>query len=87
MDKYFDGDYLQFQVKNADGSFDKSINLNETLVGDVEDLVNFLKRTSDSNLSDKMFEVLIEFCLIHSLSMLNEYRDLIVKLSGDSNGI
>lgn len=86
MDKYFDGEYSQFQVKNEDGTLDETINLNESLVEDVKDFVAFLKKTYGDELADKMFEVFIEFALMHSLCILNNRRDLIIELSGDSNG-
>ena len=86
MDKYFDGEYSQFHVKSEDGTLDETINLNESLVEDVKDFVAFLKKTYGDELADKMFEVFIEFALMHSLCILNNRRDLIIELSGDSNG-
>lgn len=86
MDKYFDGDYSKFHVKNEDGTLDETINLNESLVEDVKDFVAFLKKTYGDELADKMFEVFIEFALMHSLCILNNRRDLIIELSGDGNG-
>ena len=86
MDKYFNGDYLKFQVKSEDGTLDETININESLIEDVKDLVAFLKRTYGDELADKMFEVFVEFALMHSLCILNNRRDLIIELSGDGNG-
>lgn len=86
MDKYFHGEYSQFQVKSEDGTLDETINLNESLVEDVKDFVAFLKKTYGDELADKMFEVFIEFALLHGLCVLNNRRDLIIELSGDSNG-
>lgn len=87
MDKYFSGDYPQFQVTSQDGTFTKAIRINGNLVEDVMDCVEFLKSVYESDLADKMFEVFIEFCLLHGLTDINKNRDLIIKISGESNGI
>lgn len=86
MDKYFDGKYLKFNVKNEDGTFDETITINEHVIEDIEDIVEFLKTTCSNNVADKMFEVFVEFAFVHSLNVLNENRDLIIKNSGDSDG-
>ena len=86
MDKYFDGDYSQFHVKSEDGTLDETISINKSLIADVKDFVEFLKVAYGDELADKMFEVFVEYSLIQSLSILNNRRDLIIELSGDSNG-
>ena len=87
VDKYFDGEYLKFQVKNEDGTFNETISIHEKVVEDVEDFVAFLKETYANDLADKMFEVFMEFALIHSLNVLNKNRDMIINsVNGDSYG-
>ena len=86
MDKYFHGEYSQFQVKSKDGTLDETISINKSLIADVKDFVEFLKVAYGDELADKMFEVFVEYSLIQSLSILNNRRDLIIELSGDSNG-
>lgn len=86
VDKYFHGDYSQFHVESKDGTLDETISINKSLIADVKDFVEFLKVAYGDELADKMFEVFIEFALMHSLCILNNRRDLIIELSGDSNG-
>lgn len=83
MDKYFDGNYLKFHVKSEDETLDEKIRINESLVEDVKEFVEFLKIAYGGNLADKMFEVFMEFSLMHGLSFLSENKEAIIELSGD----
>ena len=65
MDKYFDGDYSKFHVKNEDGTLDETINLNESLVEDVKDFVAFLKNSMSSGM---LKSSLLSRPIPHSLS-------------------
>lgn len=86
-DEYFDGEYLKYTIKNEDGTFNESIRINEHVIRDVKDFVEFLKATYEKDLADRMFEVFMEFCLMHSLTYLNKNREMIVKCAnGDCNG-
>ncbi len=86
MDKYFTGDYSKFHVKSEDGTLDESIRINANLVKDIVVCVAFLRRLYESNLSDKLFEIFVEFSLIMGLKNINENLDVIIKQSGDDNG-
>lgn len=86
-DRYFDGEYLNYTIKNEDGTFNETIRVNEHVIEDAKDFVAFLKATYEKDLADNMFEIFMEFCLVNSLKMLNKNREMIVKCAnGDCNG-
>lgn len=72
-------DFMEFNIKNEDGTFNESININKGTVNKVKDFVDFLKEIYDDNLSDVALEIFVEFSFEYSLGYLNENRDLIVK--------
>lgn len=87
-EKYFSGENVKFTVKNEDGTFNETININKHIVEDAKDFVAFLKATYEPELSDVLFEVFVECCLSCSLFILNKNRKMIVKCAGgDNDGI
>ena len=89
VDKYLDKSkgYLKYHVKSEDGTLDESIKIQELLVEDIQDCVEFLKETYGVELADKMFEVFVEFSLMQGLKFINRNRNWIIDIvSGDSNG-
>lgn len=89
VDKYLDKNqnYLKYHVKSEDGTLDETITVQELLVEDIKDCVEFLKETYGVELADKMFEVFVEFALMQGLKFINKNRNWIIGIvNGDSNG-
>lgn len=74
-------------MKSEDGTLDETITVQELLVEDIKDCVEFLKETYGVELADKMFEVFVEFALMQGLKFINKNRNWIIGIvNGDSNG-
>ena len=56
--------HYKFQVKNEDETFDETIELQETLVNDFKEVVDFFNEHFDAKYVDSMFNVAIQFALI-----------------------
>lgn len=76
-------EYLRFNIKSDDGTFNESININKLTVDEVKDIVAFLKETSDDDLTEFMFEIFVEFALDYCAKILNKNRGMIIELDGD----
>lgn len=88
LDKYFGDEetFLKYTLDSADGTLSEKLSIQESLVGDVKDCVDFLKDAYGGELSDAMFNLFVEIALIQGVEFVTGNKKLILDIVGDNDG-
>ena len=87
-EKYFDQEqkFVEFYIKSKHNNLDELVTLQESLIEDAVDCIDFLKSNYDSNLVDFMFNLFIEVCLLQGVHFINSNKELIGEIIKESYG-